>query len=272
VNTVNLMRNRDWNLPFPTIRPTDPAQRPFYGLRSGRTRPVSTLGPYTVRESSARSMYRGATLQAQYRVRRYQFGAFYTLSETFSDSDLERDAGGVDFDDASNFSRDYNYSRLDARHQFAANTVVSLPLDFELSAIFRARSGYPLNALTGTDSNEDLFNTDRPYSAPGLPFERHAFRNRSTSSTDMRVMKNFRFGEVRRLQFSAEFFNLFNQENVVYNSFTGGGTVTTYGPGLGVPPDPRFQQLRTAQGQYNAATTTQVGTPLQIQFGLRFFF
>jgi hypothetical protein len=272
VNTVHLMRNRDWNLPLPTIRPTDAAQRPFYGLRSGRTRPIPTLGPFTVRESSARSMYRGATFQTQYRVKRYQFGAFYTLSETFSDSDLERDAGGVDFDNAANLIRDYNYSRLDARHQFVANTVVNLPLDFELSAIFRARSGFPLNALTGADTNEDLFNTDRPYAAPGLPFERHAFRNRSSSITDMRVMRNFRFGEVRRIQLSAEFFNLFNQDNVVFNSFTGGGTVTTYGLGLGAPPDARFQQLRLASGLYNAATTTQVGTPLQIQFGLRFFF
>lgn len=272
VNTVNLMRNRDWNLPAPIIRPNDPAQRPFYGLRSGRTRPVPTLGPFTVRESSARSMYRGATLQAQYRVKRYQFGAFYTLSETFSDSDLERDAGGVDFDNATNFKPDYNYSRMDARHQFTANTVVSLPLDFELSAILRVRSGYPLNALTGGDTNEDLFNTDRPYSAPGVPFERHSFRNRGTSITDLRVMKNFRFGEVRRLQFSAEMFNLFNQDNVVFNSFTGTGTVTTYGLGLGAPVDARFMQLRNAAGQYNPATTTQAGTPLQVQFGLRFFF
>jgi hypothetical protein len=272
VNTVHLMRNRDWNLPLPTIRANDPAQRPFYGLRSGNTRPIPTLGPFTVRESSSRSMYRGATLQAQYRVRRYQFGAFYTLSETFSDSDLERDAGGVDFDNAANFRPDYNYSRLDSRHQLSANTVVSLPLDFEVSAIFRARSGYPLNALTGADTNEDLFTQDRPYSAPGVVFERQAFRNRGTAITDLRIMKNFRFGEVRRLQFSTEIFNLFNRDNVVYNSFAGTGTVTTYGLGMGAAVDPRFQQLRNAAGQYNAATTTQMGTPLQVQFGLRFFF
>ncbi|HYO79926.1 MAG TPA: TonB-dependent receptor, partial [Bryobacteraceae bacterium] len=273
VNTVNLLRNRDWNLPAPIIRPDDPSQRPFYGLRSGRQRPAATLGPYTVRESSARSLYRGATAQLQYRTTRMQFGAFYTISETFSDSDLERDAGGVDFENAFDFSRDYNYSRLDARHQFSLNAVVTLPLDFEVSGIVRARSGYPLNALTGADTNEDLFTTDRPYSAPGVPFERHSFRNRGTSSTDLRVMKNFRFGEVRRLQFSAEFFNLFNQENVVFNSFTGTGAAVTYGPGLGAPIDPRFMSLRNAAGGYNAATTTQHSTnPLQVQLGLRLFF
>jgi hypothetical protein len=273
VNTVNLMRNRDWNLPLPTIRPNDAAQRPFYGLRSGRTRPIPTLGAFTVRESSARSMYRGATVQAQYRVSRFQFGAFYTLAESFSDSDLERDAGGVDFDNAANFLPDYNYSRLDARHQFTANTVMQLPLDFEFSAILRARSGFPLNSYVGNDANEDLFTTDRPYSAPGVPFERNYFRNRPVSSTDMRIMKNFRFGDVRRLQFSAEFFNLFNQSNVVFNNSTGSSsTVITYGPGMGAPVDARFQQLRLASGDYNAATTVQGTTPLQVQFGLRFFF
>jgi hypothetical protein len=251
----------------------DPAQRPSYGLRSTGVRPIPSLGASTVRESSARSMYRGMTVQAQYRtLRRLQFSAFYTLSESFSDSDLERDAGGVDFDDNYDFSRDYNYSRLDARHQFTGNALVTLPWGFELSAITRIRSGYPLNATTGVDSNEDLFFTDRPFSAPGVPFERNSFRNRGISGTDVRLLKNINFGEVTRLQLSAEFFNAFNQDNVVFNSTAGTGQVTTYGPGLGAAPDSRFQQLRLATGGYNPGTTTQSGTPLQVQFGLRFFF
>ncbi|MBI3210426.1 MAG: TonB-dependent receptor [Candidatus Solibacter usitatus] len=70
VNTVHLMRNRDYNLPLPTLRATDRSQRPFYGLRSGVLRRVPSLSAMTVRESSARSMYRGATFQAQYRTKR----------------------------------------------------------------------------------------------------------------------------------------------------------------------------------------------------------
>jgi hypothetical protein len=278
VNTVHLHRNRDYNLPGPRIRPGDLAQRPFFGLRSGTPRPIASLGPFTVRESSARSMYRGATMSAQYRKQRFQFGAFYTLSENFSDTDMERDSGGVEFENAYSMGRDYNYGRLDARHQFAAHGLVSLPLGFEIAGILRARSGFPLNATTGADTNEDLFNTDRPYSAAGIPMERNAFRNRGVRTTDLRILKDFRLGETKRLQFSAEIFNLFNADNVVFNSPIGGGTVTTFGLGIdpvtGAVPltDPRFRRLRLADGTYDPQTTIQSGNPLQGQFGLRFFF
>jgi hypothetical protein len=280
VNTVNLHRNVDYNLPAPIIRPNDRAQRPFFGLRSTGVRPIPSLGGFTVRESSARSMFRGGTFSAQYRKQRFQFGAFYTLSESFSDADSERDSGGVEFDNNFDFRRDYNYARLDVRHQFAANGLVSLPFDLEVSGIFRARSGYPLNPTTGADTNEDLFTTDRPYSAPGLPMERNAFRNRGIATTDVRIMKNFRFGEIRRVQFSAEIFNLFNADNVVFNSATGGGTVTTFGLGIDpatgnpAPIDSRFQRLLTPTGAYDPLTTVQAAgvNPLQLQFGLRFFF
>ncbi|HYP15312.1 MAG TPA: hypothetical protein VEQ63_15395, partial [Bryobacteraceae bacterium] len=272
VNTVNLHRNRDWNLPAPTPRAGD--LRPIFARNN---RPIPTLGTFTVRESSARSMYRGATLQIQYRRERFQFGTNYTLSETFSDSDLERDAGGSDYENVFDLSRDYNYSRLDARHQFNGWAVANLPLGFEVSSLVRARSGYPLNSTVGADTNGDTLNTDRPYAAPGVVQERNAFRNRPYFNTDLRILKDFRFGEVRRLQFSTEFFNLFNTENVVFNS-TGGGTATFFGlgidPATGQPAaiDPRFRRLRTATGGYDPLTTIQQGNPLQVQFGLRLFF
>jgi len=272
VNTSRLQRNRDWNLPVPTVRAGD--QRPIY---SRNNRPVPTLGTYTVRESTARSMYRGMTLQAQYRVKRFQFGANYTLSETFSDSDLERDAGGVDYQNVYDLKSDYNYSRLDARHLFNTYGVVTLPWGFDLSATNRSRSGVPLNAIVGVDANTDNSNTDRPFRSPGVVFQRNAFRNRGITQTDFRLLKSFPMGERRRLQFSMEIFNVFNSENVVFNSPTGGGTVANYG--LGVNADgsaavvnPNFMLLKNAAGLYNAATTTQQSSPLQVQFGARFFF
>ncbi|MBC7927774.1 MAG: TonB-dependent receptor [Bryobacteraceae bacterium] len=272
VNTVHLQRNRDWNLPIPTARAGD--QRPIFNRNA---RPIPTLGTFTVRESSARSMYRGMTLQAQYRVRRFQFGGNYTLSESFSDSDLERDAGGVDYENPFNLRPDYNYSRLDTRHLFNAYGVVTLPWGFEVSMLNQSRSAYPLNATVGTDANGDLQNTDRPYSAPGVPFQRNAFRNRAVTRTDLRILKNFPINDRMRLQFSAEMFNLFNNENVVFNSQTGTGTATFYGLGVDAtgaqaPVDTRFRQLRLANGNYNPATTVQQGNPLQAQFGLRLFF
>jgi hypothetical protein len=270
VNTVNLHRNRDYNMPFPTVRAGD--QRPQFGLRSGVARPIPTLAAITARESSARSMYRGMTAQAQYRTKKLQFMAFYTLSETFSDDDSERDAGGVGFDNTFNFRPEYSFSSLDARHQFASSFVLSLPLGFEVGGILRLRSGLPLNARTGADDNQDLFSTDRPYSAPGVVFQRNGFRNRALVSDDLRVLKNIRLGsDTRKLQFSAEFFNLFDIDNVIYGANAG-----IYGPGLNANGsaaaiDQRFQRLKLANGQYDP-NNQQLGNPFQLQLGVRFFF
>jgi hypothetical protein len=281
LNTVYLQRNRDYNLPAPFIRAGDLTQRPTFGLRSGGVRPIPTLGSVTVRESSARSMYRAVTLSSQYRSKRVTFGAFYTWSENFSDDDTERDATGFNYSNPFNFRDDYGYSRNDIRHQLASYGVLSLPLGFEVGMIVRARSGLPVNPVTGTDNNEEFGNNDRPFSAPGVPLKRNSFRNRKVIGNDLRVMKNFKLGgsEVRRIQFSAEFFNLLDLDNVVFAGANGGLTGGIYGNGIQVvggqlqtvPVDPRFLRLRLPDGSYDR-NNAQAGTPLQVQFGLRFFF
>ena len=142
----------------------------------------------------------------------------------------------------------------------------------------KARSGIPVNPPTGGDTNDDLGNTDRGYTAPGVSLARNSFRNRKVINNDLRVQRNFRLGgaEVRRLQFSVEFFNLVNLDNVVYSGVNGGVTGGTYGLGIAangqeVPVDMRFLRLRNTDGTYDRQNA-QVGTPLQVQFGLRFCF
>jgi hypothetical protein len=275
VNSIHLLRNRDYNLPAPGIRPTDQSQRPNFNLRSGGRRPITSLGSITARESSARSMYRGATFSAQYRSKRYQFGAHYTLSENFSDDDSERDATGFNYDNAFNLANDYGYSRIDVRHLFAGYFVVSLPWRMDVSAAVNGSSGRPVNPLTGTDSNEDLFSNDRPYQSAGKLLERNSFRNRAVWNNNLRVLKSFG-GEVRKVQLSFEFFNLLNIDNVLYSGPNGGLFGGTYGPGFqpnGVtaPVDPRFLRLKLADGSYDR-NNAQSGSPFQMQVGLRFFF
>jgi hypothetical protein len=90
VNTANLLRNRNYNLPIPVVRPTDLSQRPFFG-----TRPIAGIRP--VRDPG--ELYRGGCT-GQRRFRRsnrrnkLQFQSFYTLAQSFSDDDNERDSGG----------------------------------------------------------------------------------------------------------------------------------------------------------------------------------
>lgn len=269
VNAVNLQRNRDWNLPVPTVRAGD--GRPVFNRA---LRPVPTQGTYTVRESNARALYRAFTLQTQYRSRKLTAGVFYTLSTNYSDDDNERSSGGSTTMNNYDMSSDYNYSDIDMRHQVTAHALYNLPWGLELSGIVRARTGTPLNPVVGTDTNGDAANTDRPYSAVGVPMLRNSFRNRgAVLNNDLRLMKGFNLGERMKVQLSAELFNLFNLDNVVFASqgnVYGLGINSTTGAPVAV--DSRFMLLRNTAGDYNSATTSQIGNPFQAQFGIRLFF
>ncbi|MCX6621815.1 MAG: TonB-dependent receptor, partial [Acidobacteria bacterium] len=226
INTVHLQRNRDYNLPVPTVRAGD--GRPIF-VRANR--PMPQYSALTLRESTARSLYRGMTLNTRYRAKRYQFGAYYTLSDTHSDDDNERSSGGFAYDNPYNMRNEYGYSDLDVRHQFTSYGVVTLPLGIEFSATARFFSGRPVDPAAGSDLNGDASSTDRPYKAPGVPFGRNSFRNQGLRFTDVRFMKNFNITERVRLQFSTELFNLLNYDNVVINSASSGGN-KNYGAGI----------------------------------------
>jgi hypothetical protein len=138
----------------------------------------------------------------------------------------------------------------------------------------RARTGLPLDARVGSDTNGDSVSNDRPYSAVGTPFLRNAFRNRGTMNVDLRLMKNINLGSERTyVQLSAELFNLFNQDNVIF-----AGQASTYGAGISptdgskVAIDSRFMLLKTSTGDFDTRTTSQSGNPFQAQFGIRLFF
>lgn len=276
VNTVNLQRNRDYNLPAPRLLPNDRSQRPNFGLTAVGAarvlRPVPSLDRVTVRESNARSLYKGATTTLAYRSGRWQMQAFHTVSETFSDDDNERSSTGLLYDDAFNLSQEYGISRLDARHQFTGNLLYTLFWGMEVSGIFRYRSGLPIDPLAGTDLNQDGNNSERALMAPGILFPRNSFRNRNFRNVDFRFLKSFRVGEGKTLQFSTEVFNVFNFANVVY-----AGRNLNRGPGIDpatgavLQPLLTFQRLRVPDGSYDPVNT-QLGGPLQAQIGLRFRF
>ncbi len=269
VKAVHLQRNRDWNLPVPTVRAAD--GRPVFNRA---LRPVPQQGQYTTRESNAKSLYRAMVLQTQYRSRKLTGGVFYTLSTNYSDDDNERNATGMGAMNPYDLSSEYNYSDLDARHLLSSYALYTLPWGIEVSGILRTRSALPLNAIVGSDTDGNATNNDRPYQAVGVPFKRNAFRNRGVvNNNDIRILKSFALRERYRIQLSAEFFNLFNLDNVVY-----AGQANIYGVGINAttgaaaPVDSRFRLLRNAAGDYNQPTTSQVGNPFQAQFGVRFFF
>jgi hypothetical protein len=152
-----------------------------------------------------------------------------------------------------------------------------MPWGIELSGIFRFVSGQPINPLAGSDLNGDVSSaSDRPFSAPGVVFERNSYRNQSFKTVDLRFLKSFQVGEKLRIQFSTETFNLFNFDNVVFQSPGINSVNLQYGAGIdatgaSVPQRATFMRLRLPSGAYDP-NNTQLGTPFQAQFGLRAIF
>jgi hypothetical protein len=181
-------------------------------------------------QNSASSTYNGASLTLNRRMSdELAFSASYTLSKTFDDAS--------DFDEQpqSPFSlaAENALSRQHQQQRFVFNALWELPIGdeedkdtnsresagwltrtfshIEIAPIFTAESGRRVNPLTGLDSNRShAF----PLSARPLDFRRNSLQTPKIVTMDLRALKYFPFGESRRLDLVAEFFNLFNHANV----------------------------------------------------------
>jgi len=193
---------------------------------------------------------------------------------------------------------EYGPTRMDERHRIVLSGVFSLPWGLQLSPILQYGSPRPFSANTGFDIDGDGVATiDRlcqgvspaaafavrgnlaalqalnPLGCVQTPVNtlRSGFivngtnieeRSHRFFNVDMRVSKIIKFGERYKLSLNADFFNLFNTENLAYGSnarlglsiATSGPTflqpTSLYGPGFGPP----------------------VGRPFTAQFGARFTF
>ena len=75
----------------------------------------------------------------------------------------------------------------------------------------------PINGRRFQDFATLTPTSDRPYTAPSVFVKRNAYRNRGFKNIDLRLLKSFPLGEDKRIEFSAEMFNLFNFANIVYD-------------------------------------------------------
>jgi hypothetical protein len=275
VKTDNLQRNREMNLFVPQPRATDVAQRPFFQT----IRPNTSLGSVQVRESSAESEYRALTLATKLQRSWALFNVNYVLSKSESDDDNERDSGGAQYENTYDLGPEWSVARLDRRHQFNGYALFYLPHNFDISTGFRLLSGIPIDATMGRDANNDRGGPDRPYSAPGVPFQRNGFRNEPFKEVNLRGQWALNMAQGRRLLFTAEVFNLFNWDNIQL----AGNAVTNYCAGtapddcgFSPPTNPNFLSL--TDNNPNSATfgqlitTNNPGAPRQLQLGVRFQF
>ncbi len=206
-------------------------------------------GVYQI-ENSASSTYNGVSFTLNRRMNdELAFSASYTFSKTFDDAS--------DYDEQPqnpfNLSAENAFSRQDQRHRFVFNALWELPIGdeedagakpeestgwlvnifshIEVAPIFTVGSGRPVNPLTGLDSNRShAF----PLSARPLDFGRNSLQNPGMTVLDFRILKYFPFGESRRLDVVAEFFNLFNHANVAQINPVFGSNLTPI-PGFGQP-------------------------------------
>ncbi len=157
-----------------------------------------------------------------------EFSASYTLSRTFDDASDFDEQPQNPFDLPAEFA----LSRQHQPQRFVFNALWDLPIGdedapksaqagsgwmvrtfshIEIAPIFSAESGRPVDPLTGLDSNRTH---SFPLSARPLGFGRNSIQMPGTVTLDLRALKYFPFGETRRLDLVAEFFNVFNHANI----------------------------------------------------------
>jgi outer membrane receptor protein involved in Fe transport len=241
----HLQRTRDINLLPPVATPIAGAVVPTFFRYPGGTSPMRPIGKpgdlfgrISQFESNANSGYNALVLQVNKRfAQRYQFLFSYTFSKVIDDAP---DATSVVTANAGDDVKQAQLSMLlsDERgpgnanvpHRVVVNGLWDLDYfkglpgparailgGWELSGIFQASSNQPFSARLAANAdlnNDGNRNSDR---APG--FGRNSFHIGHFVSFDFRTAKTFYFTERYRLQFIAEFFNVFNRVNI--SSFNG---------------------------------------------------
>ncbi|HEU4386523.1 MAG TPA: carboxypeptidase regulatory-like domain-containing protein [Blastocatellia bacterium] len=256
--------------------------RPYPALSaSSSILPGVPLGNITQAEGAGNSSYNALWLSANQRLARgLQFNASYALSKSIDYNSLS--SQGVVVQNSYDARGDRGVSDYDARHHFVISAIYELPFrgntlvsGWQLAAIVQAQSGNPINIVTGNSTVNGVANTLRPDvngtiniigsverwfdTSVFIPVARFGNLGRNVitgpgfNNTDFSVIKNTKVGEWMRVQFRAEFFDLFNHAN-----FGQPGSV------VGTPAFGRITNTRFPTGES--------GSSRQIQFALKLMF
>jgi hypothetical protein len=254
-------------------------------------RPLALLGinpspaDIAIALSDGKSRHDGLNLGLRRRMNRgIQLSAWYSLSRSISTTGNSGDE--LDLINIQNSADPFNDVQLgparrsDARHRATVSAIFSLPMGFQVSPIWRYRSGLPVNIVEGVDLNHDDLNQDIPERAYAFDGVGNApkdigecktincGRGASLSQVNLRVSKGFALGQGMRLEAIAEVFNLLNAKNP-----SGFGPSTQFrdprlliGADGQATPNPNFLQPTTYAGDFQEPEQ-RVG-----QIGFRFIF
>ncbi len=225
---------------------------------------ASPFARISVAQSDGRSRYDAFTVSFKRRyANKYQFNAHYTLSKSQAWFGQTGDFGNQGQNAFKKFDPAENFGPTDAdeRHRFVLSGIFDLPWGFQVSPIFQMASAraYSIFPSCVCDINRDGVTVDRE-SRDGndqhhLP--PNTVRGDGFSQLNVRVAKNFNFGEKRKLGLFFEAFNVFNTANFGREFQNVTGT-----PDFGKPIN------------FFGATgfSEPLGIPFQAQLGARFSF
>ncbi|HSE36417.1 MAG TPA: hypothetical protein VLG74_03885, partial [Blastocatellia bacterium] len=213
-------------------------------------------------------------------ARGLQFNASYTWSKSLDFNSLS--SQGVVVQNSYDVRGDRGLSDFDARHRSVVSAIYELPLrgnqlveGWQLAAIVQSQSGSPVNIVTTNSTVNGVAGTLRPDVTGPIdligsveswfdtsvftPVARFGNLGRNMvigpgfNNTDFSVIKNTILCERIRVQFRAEFFDLFNHANLGQP----GNVVAT--PAFGRITSTRFP-------------TGESGSSRQVQFALKLVF
>ena len=272
---THLISRRNLNQPINGVRPFPTLSQ------SSPILPGANLGNVTQVESGGNSSYNALWIKGSQRLARgLQFQASYTWSKSLDYNSFS--TGGIVGQDSYNLKGDRGLSDFDARHRFVFNGIYDVPsrrnvllAGWQLAAIVQFQSGSPINIVTNNSTVNGIGNTLRPDVTGPIAMIRNVEKWFDTSvftavprfgslgrsvvvgpgfsNTDFAIIKNTRLHETLRMQFRAEFFDLFNHAN-----FGTPGTV------VGTPS---FGQITSTR-----FPTGESGSSRQIQFAVKITF
>ena len=181
--------------------------------------PFGNLGAITDTVSSAKSLYRGATVGFRKRMsHHFLFDANYTYSVDKDDDSNERDPFTFRYADLHNLAAEYSNSDRDERHKFNFYTVSNLPWGFDADVRMQAHSAQPItdvSNLTPTGAPCSITNSNTRF-VNGVDCGRNHLRKDNAFFTfDFGVARPVHLGERFRVVPKIEVFNTFNNKNNV---------------------------------------------------------
>ncbi len=257
-STWNLQRRLNRNLFPPTIAATG---MPIFPS----ARPIPDVEWLSINESTGHSTYDGMTFTLTRRLAdRFQFQANYTLARNVDDDSNERNFSQEPALNPFDLSIERGYSKQDVRHNLNISGLVDLGRGFSLSSVLITRSGFPYTAVIGFDTQNDGNDDNDRAIVNGRVVDRNSFRQPKFFNLDLRLLKAFRFGETKRLDFSAEVFNVTKASNKNF----GNDAISFFGTPL---PDGSPSEANAGVPLF-APSTARFGGPRQLQLGVRFIF